>query len=82
MTRLDAVTVDTGNGPSPYWKRTLRDYLELGAGVEVRMTDRTAILLDGRFQIFGKPGSDRGYTAEGTGAVAFLLSAGFDFNLR
>lgn len=82
LTWLDDVAVDTGSGPSPYWKRTLRDYLELGAGVEVRLSDRTALLFDGRFQVFGKPGSARGYTAEGTGGVAFLISAGFDFNLR
>jgi len=79
---LSSVTVDRGSGPTPYWKSTLRDYLEFGGGLEYPVAGGFSLTADLRLQVFGKPDSASGLIAEATGGVALIGQVGFEVRWR
>jgi len=78
VARLSSVKVTDRGSEIPYWGDTIRDYFNLGGGLEYRVTKRSAIYLDVRLEAFGKPDSENYPIAEATGGQSLPITVGFD----
>jgi hypothetical protein len=77
---LSSVDVTFNGSTRSYWSQTYRDYLDIGTGVEYRLTDHIGVYLDVRLEVFGKPNSDLGYIADATGGHSLPVTIGLDFS--
>jgi hypothetical protein len=78
IVRLSSVAVTVNGSSIPYWDSTYRDYLDLGGGVEYRLTDKSAIFVDIRLESFGKPDRANFPIAEASGGSALPMTFEFD----
>ena len=79
IVKLSSIDVTVNGNEIPYWDSTYRDYLDLGAGIEYRLTDNVALFLDARLELFGKPDSANPLISDATGASAFPITFGIDY---
>ena len=79
LVSLSSVDVTVNGNKIAYWDQTYRDVLDLGAGIEYGLSPKTAIYVDIRLELFGKPDSAYSFMAEATGGQALPISFGIDF---
>jgi len=78
IVKLSSVKVTVNGNEIPYWSDTMRDYLDLGAGLEYQLTERAAVFFDVRLEVFGKPDSENWPIAEATGGDSLPITIGLD----
>ena len=79
IVRLSSLDVTVSGSEIPYWDSTYRDYLNVGTGIEYRLTDKLALFLDARLELFGEPDSANSIISDATGASAFPITFGIDY---
>jgi opacity protein-like surface antigen len=79
IVRLSSIDVTVSGSEIPYWDSTYRDYFDLGTGIEYRLTDKVALSLDARLELFGKPDSANPPISDATGASAYSITFGIDY---
>ena len=80
LVSLSAIDVTVDDAEIPYWKKTYRDYLDMGVGIEYSLTGNVAVFLDYRLELAGKPNSINFPIAEATGSSSFPITFGIDFS--
>ncbi len=80
VANLSSVDVTFNGSTRAYWSQTYRDYLDMGAGVEYRLTDRVGVYFDFRLAFFGKPNSVMGFIAAATGGHNLPATFGLDYS--
>ena len=75
---MSSLDVTVNGNKIPYWDQTIRDYLDIGAGIEYALTNKVAVYLDIRLEAFGKPDSANYPIAEATGGQSLPITFGID----
>jgi hypothetical protein len=81
IVRLSSINVTVNGSEIPYWDSRLRDYLDLGVGIESDLTDNVAFFMDVRLVVFGRPESVNPPISLATGATPLQITFGIDYKL-